>query len=110
MAVKQSENFIAIPPGKSIKEIMERREIPFNLMAEQLNLTGHDFYDLLEGDFPLTEKIADGLQYIFGGSSTFWINSEKRYREDLKKVNEENNSLHYEMIPDQTNAFVLETA
>lgn len=95
MAIRRSENFVAIPPGKGILEIMVDRDVSINEMAEQLSLSKDYIYDLLEGDAPLTDAIADGLEKVFNvpGSSSLWKNLEKRYRKDLHKVNQENTVL-----------------
>ncbi len=92
MSSRYSENFIAIPPGKGISEIMLNRGISIDTMAENLCLPKEYIYDLLEGDAPLTDSIADKLEEIFQvpGSASLWKNLEKRYRNDLHKVNQEN--------------------
>ena len=87
---KISENYIAIPPGTSIEEQIEDCNMTKNEFAEKMGMSECFIADLIDGNVPLTNKIAAKLEEVLGVSAYIWCNLEKGYREDLAKVNEEN--------------------
>ena len=93
MAVKHSKSYIAVPPGKVIREVMDNRGISFDELVQYLEVSDTFIYDLLEGDVELTAEIANKLELLFDVPASFWMNYEKIYREKLEKVNAENKTL-----------------
>ena len=93
MAAKRSYSYVAIPTGRLIEEIISSKNLDEMDIINQLGISPLDFYDLLEGDFCLTEDIAVKLGKIFDLDPTILMNFEKIYREDLDKVNQENKVL-----------------
>ena len=93
MAAKRSYSYVAIPTGRLIEEIISNKNLDEMDVINQLGISPMDFYDLLEGDLCLTEDIAAKLGKIFDLDPTILMNFEKIYREDLAKVNQENQVL-----------------
>lgn len=92
MAIKHSEHYIAVPPGRAILDAMNDQEFSCAEMAKLLNVSDEYFYDLIEGDAPLTDTIADKLEEIFEipNTASFWKKREQQYRDKLKLINQEN--------------------
>ena len=91
--IKISENFIAIPTGETIKDILYDKFISERRFAELMNMSTEDTEKLLEGDAAITLKIATDLERIFSVPATFWTNLESIYQKDLQKVREENSTM-----------------
>ena len=88
MGISESRSCIAIPPGATVRELMEDHRIgrqdmqPNGITAEQLNR-------LLSGEAKLTTVLPAGLENVFHVPASFWINLEMQYRRDLLKVESE---------------------
>ena len=91
--VKTSENYIAIPPGETIKDILYDKFISERRFADLMKISLEDAEKLLEGDAVITLKIAMNLEHIFSVPATFWTNLESIYQKDLQKVREENSTM-----------------
>ncbi len=92
--IKRGKTVIAIPPGETIRELMESRGISVSDLSEVMELTEEELNQLLDGDTEeakaeITERTAKWLESMFGPSAGFWLGLERRYRENLKKVEEE---------------------
>jgi hypothetical protein len=91
--IKTSENYIAIPPGETLKDILYDKFISGRRFAELMDMSLEDAEKLLEGDIIITLKIATNLERIFSVPATFWTNLEGIYQKDLQKVHEENSTM-----------------
>ena len=91
--VKTSKNYIAIPPGETIKEILYDKYISERRFADLMKMSLEDAEKLLEGDATITLKIATDLEHVFSVPATFWTNLERIYQKDLHKVREENSTM-----------------
>ena len=87
MAVRHSENNVAIPTGELLKDIMNNNSISGVVVQKALKLNNTDFYNLMEGDLSLNNEMAESLGELFGSSSSIFMNWEKKYRTDLALVN-----------------------
>ena len=90
MSYRESENYLAIPTGEMIKELITDNGIDEKTVRKILELDDYDYYDLLEGDFPVTESLAEKLGVIFNCPASVFMNWETEYRKNLYKVNQEN--------------------
>lgn len=90
MSYRESESYLAIPTGEMIKELINNNGYNEKEVSDALHINQYDFYDLLEGDLPLTDEMAESLGDFFGCSSTIFKNWEQNYRKNLQKVNQEN--------------------
>lgn len=76
---------IPIPPGATIKELLEDREISQAEFACKMSMCESDVDKLLRGEMQLTSDVAERLESTLGVSARFWCNLEALYREKLKK-------------------------
>lgn len=77
----QQHRSLAVPPGKTIKDYMRRKEMDISDIAWFLSLSRDECRKLLKGEIPLTEHMASRLESILGVPAVFWMNLEKTYRE-----------------------------
>ncbi|WP_271396143.1 ImmA/IrrE family metallo-endopeptidase [Neomicrococcus lactis] len=71
----------ASSPGATIQDLMVSKDVRSADVAEACGLGSDEFTRLLHGSIPLTAKIAESLASHLGGSVSFWLNREKRFRE-----------------------------
>lgn len=76
----------ASPPGDTMAEILEERNLSPIKFADQIGYTVGHTNDLLHGNLPITIEIAEQLERILGVSATFWMNRESQYREDIARL------------------------
>ena len=67
---------IPIPPGETIKELMETKRIGFLEMSERLEISLVDLKSLLNGFNRIDENLASKLEEILGPSQSFWLRLE----------------------------------
>lgn len=79
----ESSNFIAIPPGATIKEQLDIKEMTLLDFSEWLDFSEEIALRLLEGKVELTHAVALKLESLLGVPSSFWNNLESAYREQL---------------------------
>ena len=87
---KHSRTYLAIPPGATIKEMIDDRGISEAELARRMDENNAFTRDLIEGEVELDEKTAERLAQILGMNVRFWLGLERGYREKLAKVAEEN--------------------
>lgn len=90
MGIERSKHNIAIPPGMTIEEVLENRNMTQKEFAVRMNLSEKHVSQLINGDVALTPEVADRLARVFGVEAAFWNNLEGNYREMLIKVRREN--------------------
>lgn len=90
MSTKYSKTYAAIPPGETIREMIEDRQMTQNELACRMDLSVNYIRNLINGDVRLTQDVARRLEFALGMSSIFWLNLEKRYQNFLVKVDDEN--------------------
>lgn len=88
--MKESKSYIAVPPGETIREQLEYRNMSEKEFAKEMGMPSSNIADLLEGDIPLTGKIAAKLEEVLGIDAPFWNRYEAHYRKILAKVEAEN--------------------
>lgn len=86
----RSRSFIAVPPGETIKEMLEDRGISQKEFAGRIGMSEKHVSKLMNGDVQLTMEMARRLETVLGPSVQFWCRLEAFYREDLCKAQEEN--------------------
>lgn len=80
---------IAIPPGESIKEQLEDRNMSQVEFAERMGFSTKFISQLLNGKVPLTHQTALKLESVLGVPARFWNNLEALYQEDLARIEQE---------------------
>ena len=88
--IQHSRTYIAIPPGVTIKEMIDDREITVEQLAARLEESDTFVRDLIDGEVELTEQMAGKLETSLGMNTRFWLNLEHYYREDLINIDKEN--------------------
>ena len=77
---------LAIPPGESLAEELEYRDLPPRELAAMLNLSDETMIGIFTGAHPITPEIAAGLQDVLWMPAEFWLNLEAHYRETLARI------------------------
>lgn len=86
----QSETYIAIPPGETIKEQLDDRGMLQKEFALRMGMSEKHISRLINGDVQLTIPVAIKLESVLGLPTKFWTALETRYREKIEKANAEN--------------------
>lgn len=84
----QSRQYIAIPPGATIKEQLDDRGMTQKEFGERMGLSEKHTSNLINGEVELTSEVALKLSSVLGLTASFWNNLEMIYREQLVLVNE----------------------
>lgn len=115
----QSRVTIAIPPGETIKEMLEYRGIKQKEFAIRMDMSEKHISRLINGEVILTQETASKLEIVLGMKASFWLELESIYRQDLLKIKAEldmDEDIEFSMqfpyvdmakngwIPDTTNA------
>ena len=90
MKIYESNTFIAIPPGMTIKEVLEDRHMTQKELATRMDMSEKHISKLINGEVPLTQDVAMRLERVFGVEASFWNGLEASYREQILKVEYEN--------------------
>ena len=87
--MERNYNFIATPPGATIKEQLEDKGISQNEFATKMEMSEESLNRLLDGRARLTSEIATKLENVLGVPAKFWINLETIYRkkQELNSLN-----------------------
>lgn len=75
-----------IPPGETLKELMECLEMSPKDLSKHTGLTFHSVQRLITGDLPLTCEIANMLERVTHVHANLWNNLEVNYREQLVRI------------------------
>ena len=86
MTIYRSNTFIAIPPGMTIKEVLEDRHMTQKELATRMDMSEKHISKLINGEVPLTQDVAMRLERVFGVEASFWNGLEAAYRESILKV------------------------
>lgn len=87
----KSKTLMAIPPGYTIKEQLEDRELTQKEFASRMEMSEKHISKLINGEVALTIEVALRLEMVLGLPAQFWMNLETRYREKIAKIELENN-------------------
>ena len=84
-----SKNFIAVPPGATIKEQLLDRGLTQKEFARRMDMSEKHISHLINGDVELTPQVALRLEFVLGLPASFWNNLEAKYQEQKVRVKEE---------------------
>lgn len=79
----------AIPPGTTIREVLEKLDISQTELASRTNLSTKHVNQILQGVAPLTYETAIALERVTGVSARFWNSLEADYRLARARLEEE---------------------
>jgi HTH-type transcriptional regulator / antitoxin HigA len=77
---------IAIPPGETLQEILEDREITQKELAARLGLTPKHVNKIIKGTATISHDTAIKLESVLGISASFWNNLEMKYQETKARL------------------------
>lgn len=86
----RSRNFIATPPGATIKEQLSDRKMNQKEFASRMEMSEKHISRLINGEVQLTPDVAMRLEMVLGLSARFWNNLESIYREKVALATAEN--------------------
>ena len=86
----RSRSYIATPPGATIKEQLNDREMSQKEFAARMDMSEKHISKLINGEVKLIPEVAVRLEMVLGVPAKFWNNLEAVYREKLLKVESEN--------------------
>lgn len=86
----ESENYIAVPPGATILELLEDRGMSREEFAKGMEMTEEDVVGLIDGKAVLTTLTAQKLEQVLGVPASFCEKLEAQYREKRALVEKEN--------------------
>ena len=86
----KSDDIIATPPGLTIKEQLEDKNMSQKEFASRMELSERHISKLINGEVTLTFDVAKKLETVLGPSIQFWLNLENIYREKIEIVKLEN--------------------
>jgi len=78
----------AIPPGETLKEVMESLNMSQKELAIRTGLTVQSLNRIFKGDQPISYETANKLELATGAPARMWNNLEAQYREQLAKAKE----------------------
>lgn len=78
----------AVPPGKTLKELMEYWQVSRGYVAGFLSIPLKELDRLIVGKSRITRLIAENLEALAGAPAHMWLNLETNYRKQLAKLKE----------------------
>lgn len=76
----------ALPPGETLKALLEERAMSQAELALRMGRTPKMVNELIAGKAPLTQATALLLEQVLGVPARLWNNLEMQYREDLARI------------------------
>ena len=86
----KSRTIIATPPGATIKEQLEDRDMTQKDFAVRMAMSEKHISELINGKVQLTVEMTRRLELVLGMPAQFWRNLESIYREKVDKIVAEN--------------------
>jgi len=78
----------AVPPGKTIQEVMASLGMSQKELAVRTGLTAQTLIRIFKGEQPITYETANRLELVTGIPARYWNNLELQYREQLTRLAE----------------------
>ncbi len=86
----RSRNYIAVPPGATVKEQLDDRGMSQKEFAARMGMSEKHISHLINGSVQLTPETAYRLETVLGLPARFWNRLEALYREEIVKAETEN--------------------
>lgn len=77
------------PPGETIADLLDEREMTQTELAKRLGVTLKHVNQVVNGGASISADLALGLEKVFGAPAHFWLNRESLYQADIARRNEE---------------------
>jgi len=91
-------------PGDSIQEHIDHISMSQAELAERLGRSVPKLNELIKGKAPITKETATKLEYVLGVPSSFWINLERNYQDELLEIEQME---HLEQCEEWVSSFPL---
>lgn len=79
----RSRNYIATPPGATIQEQLDDRNMSQKEFAARMGMSEEHISKLIHGEVQLTPETGIRLEMVLGIPAKFWNNLEANYREKM---------------------------
>ncbi|MCK9195502.1 MAG: helix-turn-helix domain-containing protein [Syntrophales bacterium] len=79
----------AVPPGKTLQEVMASLGMSQKEMAMRTGLTVQTLIRIFKGDQPISYETANRLELVTGVPARYWNNLELQYQEQLARLAEQ---------------------
>ena len=73
-------------PGDTIQEHIDEIEMSQAELAERLGRSIPKLNELIKGKAPITKETATKLEYVLGIPTSFWLNLERHYQDELLEI------------------------
>ncbi|RJX26499.1 MAG: ImmA/IrrE family metallo-endopeptidase [Dethiobacter sp.] len=80
---------LIIPPGETIKEMLEDRSMTQEELAIRLKMSTKHVNQMITGKKPITYQTALKLESVFNVPASFWNNLERIYREKIVRFEQD---------------------
>jgi len=77
---------IAIPPGETLQEYLDAREMTQMELSKRLGLAPKTVNEIIKGKAPITPETALSLEPVFGIPARFWISLEANFQETKARL------------------------
>lgn len=89
MEYSRSHTYVAIPPGATIKEMLDDRGTTQKEFAARMDMSEKHISKLINGEVHLTHDVAIRLEMVLGMPAHFWTGLEDLYRQTQIRIEEE---------------------
>ena len=76
----------ASPIGETVSRLMQRADLDTLDLANRLDITISEVRGLLSGSSPLSEQRAQALGEVLGGSTAYWLNRDRYFRDSVARI------------------------
>jgi addiction module HigA family antidote len=91
-------------PGESIQEHIDHIGMTQAELAERLGRSVPKLNELIKGKAPITKETATKLEYVLGVPTSFWLNLERTYQDELLEIEQME---HLEQCQEWVSSFPL---
>lgn len=74
------------PPGATIQRLMVKAGYDYKELANEIDIPDNVLFKIISGDEVITQDIALQLSSFFGSTPNFWLNREKKYRDEVVRL------------------------
>ncbi|MBN1339710.1 MAG: HigA family addiction module antidote protein [Bacteroidales bacterium] len=79
------------PPGDTIQETLDEIGMSQQELSERMGRHKKTINEIIKGIAPITAQTAIQLERVLGIDASFWLNREQQYREELERIEQEEN-------------------
>ena len=72
--------------GDTVQDTIDEIGMSQTELAKRLGISIPKLNELIKGKVPITKDTAVKLEYVLGVPTNFWLNLERRYRDELLEI------------------------